>query len=80
MARELGMNPKKFGALANERQEPWKAPLREFIAHCYRKRFGRSEPEQVRSLEQLIEADEERRKRKRDRKASSAVAETVSGE
>ena len=26
MARELGMNPKKFGALANHCQEPWKAP------------------------------------------------------
>src|SRR5215471_10593474 len=27
MARELGMNPKKLGKLANDRQEPWKAPL-----------------------------------------------------
>ena len=26
MARELGMNPKKFGKLANHKQEPWKAP------------------------------------------------------
>jgi hypothetical protein len=24
MARELGMNPKKFGTLANHKQEPWK--------------------------------------------------------
>jgi len=24
MARELGLNPKKFGKLANYRQEPWK--------------------------------------------------------
>ena len=64
MARELGMNPKKFGSLANENQEPWKAPLREFIAQCYFKSFGSSEPEHVRSLEQLIEADEVRRKRK----------------
>jgi len=63
MARELGTNPKKFGSLANERQEPWKAPLRKFIARCYRKSFGRSEPKQVRSLEQPIEADEGRRQR-----------------
>jgi hypothetical protein len=76
MARELGMNPKKFGSLANERQEPWKAPLTEFIAQSYRKSFGRSEPEHVRSLEQLIEADEERRKQKRDRKVQNALAET----
>lgn len=31
MARELGMNPKKFGSLANHKQEPWKAPLPDFI-------------------------------------------------
>ena len=76
MARELGMNPKKFGSLANENQEPWKIPLREFVAQCYFKRFGRSEPEHVRSLEQLIEADEIRRKRKQDRKAQNGVAQT----
>ena len=33
MARELGLNPKKFGKLANHRQEPWKLPLPQFIAH-----------------------------------------------
>ena len=26
MERELGLNPRKFGKLANHRQEPWKAP------------------------------------------------------
>jgi hypothetical protein len=31
MARELGMNPKKFGKIANEKQEPWKKPLPAFI-------------------------------------------------
>ena len=76
MARELGMNPKKFGSLANENQEPWKAPLREFIAQCYFKRFGRSEPEHVRSLEHLIEADEVRRKRKQNRNAKDSITQT----
>jgi hypothetical protein len=76
MARELGMNPKKFGSLANENQAPWKVPLQEFIAQCYRKRFGRSEPEHVRSLEQLIEADDLRRRRKQDRKAQNAALQT----
>ena len=28
MARELGMNPRKLGKLANHDQEPWKAPYR----------------------------------------------------
>ena len=44
MARELGLNPKKLGSLANHRQEPWKAPLPDFIEHLYLKRFGRARP------------------------------------
>ena len=47
MARELGLNPKKFGGLANQRQEPWKLPLPECIAECYQKRFHRERPVQV---------------------------------
>ena len=53
MARELGLNPKKFGGLANHRQEPWKLPLPEFIAECYRKRFHRERPAQVISLAEV---------------------------
>lgn len=45
MAKELGMNPRKFGSLANHKQEPWKAPLPEFMAGLYLKRFGRTKPE-----------------------------------
>ena len=56
MARELGMNPKKFGKLANHKQEPWKAPLPDFIESIYFKRFGKRQPDQVRSIEQLIKA------------------------
>jgi hypothetical protein len=47
MARELGLNPKKCGGLATHRQEPWKLPLPEFIAECYRKRFHRERPAKV---------------------------------
>ena len=39
MARELGMNPKKFGKLANHKQEPWKLPLPDFVEELYFKRF-----------------------------------------
>lgn len=78
MARELGMNPKKFGSLANERQEPWKVPLKPFIEQCYGERFDRAQPETVRSLEQLIEADELRRKQKQLRKALSTDPQTGS--
>ena len=52
MARELGMNPGKLGGIDNHRQEPWKAPLPEFIQHLYRKRFGRDAPLDVRPLEE----------------------------
>jgi len=40
MARELGMNPRKLGGLANHEQEPWKTPLPVFIERLYQKRFG----------------------------------------
>lgn len=53
MARELGMNPKKLGGLANHKQQPWKAPLPIFIEELYEKRFGRTLPEKVLSLEEL---------------------------
>lgn len=75
MAREMGMNPKKFGSLANHTQEPWKVPLPEFIAQCYRKRFGRSQPENVRTLEQVIEADDLRRRQKQLRKSQTIQTE-----
>ena len=52
MARELGMNPKKLGKLDNHDQEPWKAPLLQFIEHLYFKRFGRERPEVVVSVEE----------------------------
>jgi hypothetical protein len=45
-----------------EKQQPWKLPLREFIAECYFKRCKRVRPEHVWTLEQLIDADDVRRK------------------
>ena len=44
------MNPKKFGKLANEKQEPWKSPLPVFIEECYFERFRRNKPEVVNPL------------------------------
>jgi hypothetical protein len=52
MARELGMNPKKLGKLANHKQEPWKEPLPQFIHTLYRKRFGKERPDTVVSIEE----------------------------
>ncbi len=47
MARELGMNPKKFGSIANHKQEKWKAPLCEFIEELDHKRFKREKLERA---------------------------------
>ena len=65
MARELGMNPKKIGSLANHKQEKWKLPLPQYIEYLYQKRFGKELPNDVRPLEVR---DAEKRKRKADRK------------
>ena len=65
MARELGMNPAKFGKLANHRQEPWKVPLPVFIEQLYFKRFGKRQPNTVRSIEQIVRERREKKEAKR---------------
>lgn len=65
MARELGMNPKKFGGLANHRQEPWKMPLPEFIEHLYLKRFAKATPDSVVSIEQHFQEFEAKKAARR---------------
>lgn len=66
MARELGLNPKNFGGLANHRQEPWKLPLPSFIEEIYRKRFGVERPSEVFSLEELVAKHHAKKERKRE--------------
>jgi hypothetical protein len=56
MACELGLNPRKLGKLANHGQEPWKAPLPQFIEHLYVKRFGRERPQVVTPAENWARA------------------------
>jgi hypothetical protein len=51
MARELGLNPKKFGGLANNKQEPWKKPLPDFIEELYFKRFKKKLPDTIKKLD-----------------------------
>jgi hypothetical protein len=77
MARELGLNPKKFGSLADTKASPWKAPLAEFIAQCYYKAHKRHSPEVVRSLEQLIKDNEDKKARRRERKAQPSDLDPV---
>ncbi|MFV1968257.1 MAG: hypothetical protein ACC628_22770 [Pirellulaceae bacterium] len=66
MARELGMNPKKLGQKANHKQEPWKAPLPQFIEQLYLKQFGKKRPDNVKSIEQTVK---DRKRKQVERKA-----------
>ena len=65
MARELGLNPKKFGSLANTKQEPWKLPLPEYIEELYFKHFKKNRPDNVRSIEQIVK---DYRRKKQEKK------------
>ena len=77
MARELGMNPRKLGGIDNHKQEPWKAPLPIFIEDCYRRRFGKERPEQVRSIEQrAIEAQRKKQERREQSPGSGSPAQS----
>ena len=69
MARELGLNPKKLGSLANHDQERWKSPLPIFIEVLYFKQFGREHPEVVMTIEQILQ---KKRVKKQERSAAKA--------
>lgn len=77
MARELGMNPKKLGKLDNHLQEPWKAPLPQFIEHLYFKRFGKERPEFVVSVEERARAKEAKRTACKEAGRRDRAQETV---
>lgn len=71
MARELGLNPRKFGSLNNHKQELWKLPLPQFIEELYRKRFGKTAPDEVLSIEERLK---QKAKKKAARTATRAAA------
>jgi hypothetical protein len=73
MARELGLNPKKLGQKANHTQEPWKVPLPQFIEQLYWKQFGKRQPDNVRSIEQIVQ---DKKQKKTQRKAENLAAQT----
>ena len=70
MARELGLNPKKFSGLANTKQEPWKLPLPAFIEELYFKHFKKKQPDNVRSIEQMVN---DYNKKKQERKTRRSM-------
>lgn len=69
MARELGLNPKKFGGMANLKQECWKMPLPDYIEHLFEKRFGKKLPDDTRSVEVR---DAQKRRRKAQNRANKS--------
>ena len=77
MARELGLNPKKFGGLANTNQEPCKLPLPEFIEELYFKHFKKSRPENVRSIEQMVSDFNRKKAERKARKTSGPAIEAT---
>jgi hypothetical protein len=74
MARELGMNPKKLGKLDNDDQEPWKAPLPEFIEHLYLKSFGRERPQVVTSIEERARAHNAKKAARKEARRQARAA------
>ena len=68
MARELGLNPDKLGKIDNHRQEPWKAPLPEFIEEIFYKRFKKERPDIVKPLKQILKEQEKKDKEKKKEK------------
>ena len=71
MARELGLNPKKLGKIDNHKQEPWKAPLHDFIEEIYHKRFSKSCPDYVKSIEQIFKFQLQKKEKKKILKAQT---------
>lgn len=80
MAHELGLNPDKLGKIDNHRQEPWKAPLPQFIEHIYFKRFKREEPETVKPLKQILKEMEAKKKLQKEKKEERRKQRTLSSD
>jgi hypothetical protein len=78
MARELGLNPKKLGKLANHKQEPWKLPLPQYIEKLYFKRFKKERPDTVRSIEDMVKHKKQKKEASKLRKAQRE-AQAASG-
>ncbi|RYD61751.1 MAG: hypothetical protein EOP84_35350 [Verrucomicrobiaceae bacterium] len=76
MAREIGLNPKKLGSIANHDQERWKLPLPQFIEKLYRKRFGRDRPEVEMTIEEMARKKRKQKHPKEQSPPPESVTET----
>jgi hypothetical protein len=75
MGRELGLNPKRLGKMDNHDQEPWKMPLRQYIEHLYFKHFRKERPDVVLPIEKLVQAQKEKKAKKRQEKLQRRLGE-----
>jgi hypothetical protein len=80
MARELGLNPEKFGSLANHHQEAWKLPLPQFIERCFEKQFKLVRPVAVLSLEEVIARELAKKQKKQAKKKLAANAKEINSD
>ena len=64
MAQQLGLNPKKMGGYASTKNQPWKAPLPQFIETMFAKRFPHSDVAQERNAQQPSRKAKHRQRQK----------------
>ncbi len=72
MAREIGLNPRKLGKLANHDQEPWKEPLPDYIETLYQKNFKKDPLETALSIEQIVNDKKRKKAERKERKRHGA--------
>ena len=65
MARELGMNPAKLGKIDNHKTGAVELPLPQFIEELYFKRFGKTCPEAVLSIEERCRREAAKKEKRR---------------
>jgi len=73
MARELGLSPKRFAKYADRQNQPWKLPLTEFIDALYLKQFGKSRPDEVKTMEEIAAAHVAKRAARKLANAKAAL-------
>ena len=73
MARELGLSPKRFSKYADRENQPWKLPLTEFIEAQYLKQFGKSRPDEVKTMEEIAAAHVAKRAERKQENAKVAI-------
>jgi hypothetical protein len=79
VARAIGLNPAKLGKIANDKQEPWKVPLPDFIEHLYHQRFGKPRPDVEMPIEQIAEAAKQEKAARREARRSRGEEEKSGG-